>query len=553
MKRIISLLFAIVTAPTCMMAQIFPSVSSSGQTLYYQIIGTTTNVKLTTDLGDWQWSSETVKPKGNIVVPSHVTHQGTTYTVTEIYDGFHQLDSLAAVSIPSTVTTIENGCFTYCTRLSHIYVDDANLVYDSRENCNAVIKTSTNELVAGCKSTVIPNTVTKIAEKSFWGSNISTIVIPVNVHHIGFAFVNCDSLQSVYYNAHKATFSSGNSDFYGMYTGMFPHTLTSLTIGADVDTIVNNVFTGQSNLQQFVIERNTPPIITPNTFSGIPTNIPITVPCGAANSYCNAPYWNQFTNFIENGCPELCMVGVEDNYNVLYWNTEQMVSAYNLYRESAIAGEYELMATVPYESVSRWVDTASRPNTRSYRYKISTLDSDGNESALSHEHKTMHLSINQGLGGRWNLQWTPYEGADYTTYIIYRGTNATDLQQIDIMPADGNTSYSDETAPEGDVYYQVGIVVSTPCSGGTETAMGTKSTSISLSNIATNSTVGIDDMANDGVRIYSLGGRILVEGTTENVQVFDMEGRQVENKSLQAGVYLVKIGDHAARKIVVVR
>ena len=53
-----------------------------------------------------------------------------------------------------------------------------------------------------------------------------------------------------------------------------------------------------------------------------------------------------------------------------------------------------------------------------------------------------HLTINQGLGGRWNLQWTPYEGAEYNTYIIYRGTNATDLQQIDIMPADGNTSLS---------------------------------------------------------------------------------------------------------------
>ena len=161
----------------------------------------------------------------------------------------------------------------------------------------------------------------------------------------------------------------------------------------------------------------------------------------------------------------------------------------------------------------------------------------------------MHLAINQGIGGRWNLQWTPYEGAEYTTYIIYRGTTADSLEQIDIMPADGNTSYTDETATEGEVFYQVGIVMDNGC-----TSMETKLASISLSNIATNgSTQGIFNIKVDGISIYSEGGRIVVNGTTDEVRVFDMTGRSIRNETLPAGVYMVKIGNYPARKMVVIR
>ena len=161
----------------------------------------------------------------------------------------------------------------------------------------------------------------------------------------------------------------------------------------------------------------------------------------------------------------------------------------------------------------------------------------------------MHLSINQGLGGRWNLQWTPYEGAEYTTYIIYRGTMADSLEQIDIMPADGNTSYTDETATDGDVFYQVGIVMVNGCA-----SMESKSASVSRSNIATNaSTQGIYNIDADGISIRSESGRIVVNGTTDEVRVLDMVGRIIRNEALPTGVYMVKIGNRPARKVVVIK
>ena len=65
---------------------------------------------------------------------------------------------------------------------------------------------------------------------------------------------------------------------------------------------------------------------------------------------------------------------------------------------------------------------------------------------------------------------------------------------------------------------------------------------------------GIDGIANDGIRIDVRDGKITVEGAdSELVLIFDMEGRLVDNNMLQIGTYLVKIGNHPARKVVVKR
>ena len=77
-------------------------------------------------------------------------------SVTEIGDAaFEWCTSLTSVSIPASVQSVGEGVFGSCTNLSSITVDAANAVYDSRDNCNAIIETSTNTLIAGCMSTII--------------------------------------------------------------------------------------------------------------------------------------------------------------------------------------------------------------------------------------------------------------------------------------------------------------------------------------------------------------------------------------------------------------
>lgn len=83
--------------------------------------------------------------------------------------------------------------------LTSIVVDAGNKVYDSRENCNAIIETETNLLVKGCNKTIIPKSVTKIASSAFQGcTGLTSVVIPEGVKEIGWdAFKGCTGLTSI--------------------------------------------------------------------------------------------------------------------------------------------------------------------------------------------------------------------------------------------------------------------------------------------------------------------------------------------------------------------
>ncbi len=63
----------------------------------------------------------------------------------------------------------------------------------------------------------------------------------------------------------------------------------------------------------------------------------------------------------------------------------------------------------------------------------------------------------------------------------------------------------------------------------------------------------IEDLEPDNIRIYTENGRIVVEGMTDEMSVYNLTGRIVGNEALPTGVYMVKLGNHSARKVVVVR
>ena len=278
--------------------------------------------------------------------------------------------------------------------------------------------------------------------------------------------------------------------------------------------------------------------------------------------------------FVPDVTPQICMVSVQDNHNVVMWNKENdgVIATYNIYREGSITGEYEMVWSQPFDSMSVWIDTASRPSARSYRYRMTATDIYGYESAPSEVHKTMHLTINQGMGNQWNLMWTEYEGADFVSYMIYRGNYWNGLELIDQIPVDGNTTYTDENVPYGTVFYQVVAIKSSPCNI-------TKSESMIRSNIATSDEVGIADVYTDNVNVYVRDGQIVVEGSeVETVRVYDMLGREVTHSSVSVssarnatgislpnlgeqrriavpttGVYMVRVGNLPARRVVVTR
>ena len=179
-------------------------------------------------------TSGAVEYSGDVTIPATVTYNGTTYTVTNIaayafndcrglmsvtipntvrtigYRAFDDCGALTSIVIPSSVTFIGEWAFRYCAGLTSIKVDSGNPIYDSRDDCNAIIRTEYNALIVGCKSTVIPNSVTTISEWAFQGcSGLTNVTIPNSVTSIGdLAFSECSGLASIIVESGNPIFDS---------------------------------------------------------------------------------------------------------------------------------------------------------------------------------------------------------------------------------------------------------------------------------------------------------------------------------------------------------
>ena len=114
-------------------------------------------------------------------------------SVTSIGDyAFENCTSLPSITISNSVTNIGDRAFMGCSGLTSIVVEPENTVFDSRENCNAIIETASNALIQGCTNTVIPNSVTSIGGSAFSYSGLTSINIPNSVTTLGnYAFTNC--------------------------------------------------------------------------------------------------------------------------------------------------------------------------------------------------------------------------------------------------------------------------------------------------------------------------------------------------------------------------
>ena len=172
---------------------------------------------------------------GNLIIPSTVTYY-RKYTVTGIQ--MWECPYLTSIFIPRTSIDIP----TNCNSLNTIIVEEGNPVYDSREDCNAIIETATNTLILGCKNTVIPHSVVAIGRSAFNKNNsITDITIPASVHSIGsLAFQSCDSLSSIVFEGDVKSIEGGA--FYAC------RRLSSVVFNGDVNSIGNSAFYECTNL-----------------------------------------------------------------------------------------------------------------------------------------------------------------------------------------------------------------------------------------------------------------------------------------------------------------
>jgi hypothetical protein len=163
--------------------------------------------------------------------------------------------------------------------------------------------------------------------------------------------------------------------------------------------------------------------------------------------------------------------------NVVVWEkpVTTLIESYNVYKETSSAGVYALEGNVPYDSLSLFEDVNSNPAIKADRYRVSIVDIGGTESGQSGFHKTIHLTMNLGIGGEVNLIWDDYEGINFSTYNIYKG-NAGGMNLLASV-ANTLTSYTDLTPIPNDSLYVIEVVHPSGC-----TASKTKNFNSSKSN-----------------------------------------------------------------------
>ena len=204
-------------------------------------------------------------------IPETVVYNGKTYEVVGIDEYAFANSPITSVTIGNSVTSIGNGAFHGCNSLKNIIVTNNNSIYDSRNNCNAIVETATNTVVVGCQATNMPSSITSIGPGAFaYCTSLTSIYIPNSVTSIGgSAFSSCSSLNSI--TIPNSVTSIGGSAFSGCSS------LNSITIPNSITSIESKVFYRCSSLTSITIP-NSVTSIGYDAFSGCSGLTSITIP-----------------------------------------------------------------------------------------------------------------------------------------------------------------------------------------------------------------------------------------------------------------------------------
>ena len=249
---------------------------------------------------------------GSVVIPSTVTYNGTTYSVTSIGESAYSgCSGLTSVTIPNSVTSIGTNAFSGCSGLTSVNIGTGvtSIGESAFYNCSMT-------------SVTIPNSVTYIGEYAFLScSGLTSVTIGNSVTSIGdYAFLNCSGLTSINVASGNTHYSSIDGVLYnyvqdtliqcpGAKTsvtipnsvtsiggGAFAYCsgLTSVTIGNSLTSIGYSAFYECINLSSLISLATVPPTIGNEAFP-YPNICTVTVPCGSLAAYtASTCYWSVY-------------------------------------------------------------------------------------------------------------------------------------------------------------------------------------------------------------------------------------------------------------------
>ena len=306
------------------------SVTSIGKCAFQDCISLTsvTIPNSVTSIGDAAFRD--CKSLTSVTIPTSVTSIGER--------AFYNCTSLTSVTIPNSVTSIGDGAFASCTSLTGIWVTKGNSHYSS--NASGVLFSKDKTTLVQCPGTLaactIPHSVTSIAGYAFAGcASLTSVTIPDGVTSIGqHAFNGCrsltsvtipDSVTSIGWSAFNGctsltsvtipdgVTSVGEYSFYGC------ESLTSVTIPDSVTSIDSDAFSGCSSLTSVTIP-NSVTSIDSHAFYGCSSLTSVTIPDSVTSIGSHA----------FDGCKSLTSVTIPNSVTGIgaatFWGCESLTS-----------------------------------------------------------------------------------------------------------------------------------------------------------------------------------------------------------------------------------
>lgn len=255
---------------------------------------------------------------------------------------FYKCTGLTSITIPSSLTDLGDNPFAWCSGLESVTVEEGNTTFDTRDNCNAIIRTANNELVIGCKNSTISETVkiigpsafyyceditsvtlpdglTEIADEAFVGCRLTSVTFPSSLKRIGvWAFQGCP-------------FGSldipGNVTEIGRLAFSWCNLLTTITLPNSLTTIGESAFSYSNNITTINSQIVNPEAINDNVFSEqVYEKATLNVPSGSKDKYQSVDGWKKFANITETGfstTAEPYAVLSEDNTVLTFYYDDQ--------------------------------------------------------------------------------------------------------------------------------------------------------------------------------------------------------------------------------------
>lgn len=412
----------------------------------------------------------------NLVIPSSVTYNSRTYTVTRVslYDNLN----IVNVTLPNSITKLYDGAFRRCSNLTTI---------------------------------ILPNTLTAIGDQGsgyygygvFEESGITSINIPSSVTFIKYgAFRNCTNLQSVV-----------------------------LPDGLDIP---ERCFEGCTSLSSIEIHANAGERAFLNCTGLISARVD-----GDVHDYCFYGCTNLQRASIRAIRPSI----LEDNSRYLFYNCVNL-SVVNL-------GYTYYIGVYMFENCSN-IDTIKvlRPDPPSVG--PSAINA-GQSDPFHHVDKNTTIIVVPCNTSSIYAQ----QGVFRDFWNIIEECNEYTINGVASDPAMGSVSGGGQYVEGSTVTLTAipndGFFFSHWTDGNTDNPRTVTVTGDAVYTAVFQTASGIEGVEADNIRIYIEDGRIVMEGMSSEISVYNLTGRIVANEALPAGVYIVKIGNYPARKVVVIR